>query len=141
MSTPQVPAYLQRMLREACTTDATLVRRCQRHLFDVWTGLAEYTGSPTRTAGRPAVPSTLDSQMQWEDVIHPSILQRWYTSWCKGQDGRRQRWVRYTLNRLSGVRVQHSTRTRQTKTLKVRLSHARPRAPASDAGPAPSRRG
>lgn len=61
-----VPVYLDRLLREG-TRDVSLVRRCQRHLLEIWTGLVEYTGSK------------LDSRMQWDDTIRPQILQRWYT--------------------------------------------------------------
>ncbi len=84
----------------------SVFRRCSRQLPEIWSGLVEYTGSP------------LTSRMMWEDTIRPNILQRFYNMWSqkkKDLPAKRQRWMRYALNRLGaantvGFHVQHETR-------------------------------
>lgn len=114
------PPYLLSLVRDGGGT--TVHRRCVRHLPEIWKGLTEYVGRP------------LDSRCAWDDHIRPYILQRWYVHWCNGAEGsqatpQRQRWLRYTLNRLAGTagfHVQHcARRVPQTKMVYVglRCSH------------------
>ena len=109
-----VPAYLCQLLREQ-TSDPAIERRCRRHLPLVWAGVAEYVGHP------------LDCRMAWDGpgardpvprscdhYVRPNVLQRWYMAWCRRtrpEAPGKQRWLRYTLNRLAGeagFHIQHA---------------------------------
>lgn len=85
------PEFLIRLLQAACGTDNWVHRRCRRHLPTVWAGLADYVGR------------TLRSPRDWEDVVTPAVMQRFYHFWCRkcAPDAMQRRWVRYTLNRLA----------------------------------------
>lgn len=100
------PDYLVSLLRENNPRgDGGVLRRCQKCLPVIWRGLAQYTGDP------------LLSRMAWEERVRPHVLQRWYAIWSMaaagGGNGKGERWMRYTLNRLAGradFHVRHRTR-------------------------------
>lgn len=85
------PPYLRDLLREGCTRDDWVHRRCRRYLETVWHGLRGYVGVELRSAA------------EWEEHVRPATLQRWYVRWLRTATDatpRDRRWLRYTLNRL-----------------------------------------